>query len=122
MKELTAPFVDNSNRRQSSLVSAVTFDVAIGASETTAYTGLANQFFLIRKLAIVNRTGGGIATVVNIGATAWYSATVATLTTDVVDELSGFLLAPSTNISATGENVRIVGWGIRVEGSEGWTL
>lgn len=122
MSELNAPFVDNTNRRQSSLVTAVTFDTVIGATATTAYTGVANQFFLIRKVAFINPTGGAITGVLNVGANPWYSASVATLAVDVIEEFGGFLIPPSTNLSATGQNLRIVGWGLRVAGGDTWLL
>ncbi len=117
-----AQYVEQGTRRPESLASAVVFDVAVGASETTVYTGKANQYFLIRRIALVNRTGGAINGAINVGANTWYSASVASNTIDVVDELGGFLLNPSVNLSATGQNLRVVGWGVRVTGGEDWTL
>ncbi len=117
-----AQYVEQGTRRPESLASAVVFDAVIGASATTIYTGRANQYFLIRKIALVNRTGGGIATAVLVNGNTWYSATVASNAIDVVDEMEGMLINPSVNITATGQDVRVIGWGVRVTGGEDWTL
>jgi hypothetical protein len=117
-----AQYVEQGTRRPSSLKSAIVFDVAITASATTFYTGKAGEYLLLRKIALVNRTGGGITGAISVGANVWYSASVGTNSIDVVDELAGFLVNPSVNLSATGENLRVVGWGVRVAGGEDWTL
>jgi hypothetical protein len=117
-----AQYVEQSTRRPSSLSSAVVFDVSIGASATTFYTGKPGEFFLIRRIALVNRTGGSINGAISVGANVWFSAAVGSNTIDVVDELAGFLINPSIDLSATGQNLRVVGWGVRVTGGEDWTL
>lgn len=117
-----AQYVEQGTRRPSSLQSPVVFDVSVGASATTVYTGKPVEFFLIRRIALVNRTGGAISGAVLVSGNTWYSASVASNTIDVVDELAGFLINPSVNITATGENIRVVGWGVRVTGGEDWTL
>ncbi len=117
-----AQYVEQGSRRPESLASAVVFDVSVGASATTFYVGKPAQFFLIRRIALVNRTGGAINGAVNVGPNTWYSASVPSNTIDVVDELAGFLINPSVNLAATGQDLRVVGWGVRVTGGEDWTL
>lgn len=120
--KLGAPYTEQQSRRQSSLVTPEAFDVVIGASATTIYTGRDAQSFLIRKIAIVNPTGGGITGVILVGGNQWYSASVGAGAIDLVSEIEGFLIDPSTNITATGQNLRVVGWGLRIQGGDAWAL
>ena len=117
-----AQYVEQGTRRPSSLQSPVVFDVSVGATATTVYTGKPVEFFLLRRIALVNRTGGAISGEIRVGGNTWYSASVPSNTIDVVDELTGFLINPAIDLSATGQNLRVVGWGVRVTGGEDWTL
>lgn len=119
---LNAPFFEQESRRETSLVTPVTFDVDIGAGTATVYTGIADQAFLIRAMAVINDTLGSITITVNVGGNPWFQESRGTLTVSRISELEGMLIAPSTNITATGENLRLVGWGLRVQGGSDWVL
>lgn len=119
----SAPFVEQQVRRQSSLVTPETFEVDIGASSTTIYTVRSNEHFLLRKIIVVNDTGGAINFALTVGGTTWVPTTSIGATTVVENnELSGMLFDPDAALAATGQNLRVVGWGVRVFGGDGWTL
>ncbi len=122
MTELSAPFIEQGNRRQSSFVTPVPFSVLIGASSTTIYTGLASQMFLLRALAVVNDRASAITLAITVGGAEWYTGSVAADTVTRLSAIEGMLLPASTNIAATGQNLRLIGWGVRVTGGDAWAL
>ena len=119
----SAPFVEQQVRRQSSLVTPETFEVDIGASSTTIYTVRSNEYFLLRKIIVVNDTGGAINFALTVGGTTWVPATSIAATTAVAETaMEGVLFDSDAAIAATGQNLRVVGWGVRVFGGDGWAL
>lgn len=119
---LNAPFTEQQQRRQGNLVSPVAVSADIGATAATLYTGIADQSFLIRGLLVHNDTGGAITLAVSVNGAVWYSASVAAGATDRIEELEGMLIAPSVDVTATGQNLRVYGWGLRVQGGDAWAL
>lgn len=115
-------YVDQTTRRQSSLVSPVVFDVLIGATSTAIYTGIADASFLIRKLAVIDDTVGAVTLTITVDGNQWYTASIASDAFTQLTAFEGMLIDPSIDIAATGENLRIVGWGIRVGGGDTWVL
>lgn len=122
MSELNAPFFEQANRRQTSFVTPVTFDVLVGATSTTIYTGVAGQSFLIRALAAVDDTASPVTLTINVGANEWFDDSIAADSTVRISALEGMLIPPSTNITATGNTLRVIGWGLRIAGGDAWVL
>lgn len=119
----TAGYVEQSVRRQESLVTPITFDSAIGAGATVFYSGKADEFFLIRKVSVANTTGGAILFGLSVGANSWVAAnSIAANTTVEIESVGGILIGTDDDISATGNGLRVFGWGIRVRGGDGWAL
>ena len=119
----SAPFVEQQVRRQSSLVTPETFEVDIGASSTTIYTVRSNEHFLLRKIIVVNDTGGAINFALTVGGTTWVPTTSIAATTAVAETaMEGVLFDSDAAIAVTGQNLRVVGWGVRVFGGDGWAL
>lgn len=119
---LGAPFVDQSTRRQSNLVTPVAFDVVVGATSTDIYAGASDRSFLVRSLAVVNPTGGGITATITVNGNQWYTASAGANSITRITSIEGVLIDPGVDIAATGQNLRIVGWGVRISGSAEWVL
>lgn len=121
--KLSAPYVEQETRRGRSLVTPITFDVALGGSPTTIYTGLEDFSLLLRKALVVNNTAGALSFTMRVGGNVIIPSTnIATLTTTVLTEVEGFLVNAETDVTATGSGLRLVGWGVKVQGGDGWVL
>lgn len=119
---LKTPYFEQQTRRQASLVTPVAFDVVVGATATDIYTGADDRAFLIRALAVVNDTGGAISATLTVNANQWYTASAGANSITRVAAMEGILIDPAIDIAATGQNLRIVGWGLRVSGGDTWAL
>lgn len=108
-----------------SLVSGDTFSVDIAsdvAPGTTIYTARADAFFRIRKAAAVNATGGQTTLNIYVNGELWYTEGVGPNSTSALEGFSGQAIPPSATLSATGDGLRIVGWGIQAQGGPTWFL
>ena len=112
-------------QRQKSLVTPVPFSVALGTSSTTIYTAREGEFFLLRKFVIANTTGSSSNLTLTVGGDTFLSSeAIAANTTVAEDGLEGFLIDDTSNLAGLGSVVglRAFGWGIRVQGGDGWAL
>ena len=117
--------VDQERRRQRSLSTPVTFSVALGTSSTTIYTAKADELFLIRKFVVSNTTGASVTVSIDIGGNAIVSSeAIAANTAIAEDGFSGLLIDAGADIEGSGDAVglRVIGWGLRVEGGSDWVL
>lgn len=122
-RRLSASYVEQQTRREQSLVTPITFDVALGATDTTIYTGSADFSLLLRKLIVVNDTAGAINFTFKVDGNVVVPATSISASTAFEEEgLAGFLVDPSKDLAATGNGMRAVGWGVRVQGGSEWVL
>lgn len=117
-------FPDRVQRRNNTLIAPDFFDVAIGATSTTIYTGRSDRFFLIRKIVVINNTGGAINLAMTVNSNPFVpTISIPANTGSSISELEGYLLDVSEDIAATGQNLRIRGWGVMVfGGGDLWTL
>lgn len=121
--KLNAPFVEQETRRGESLVTPFTFDVTLGASPTTIYAGTAEFSFLLRKVIVVNSTAGAINLVMRInGSIVVPTVSIAANTAVEEEALDGLLLNAEVDFTGTGGGLRVLGWGVRVAGGDGWAL
>src|SRR6056297_2696698 len=119
MRPLGPQFIDQQQRRPKSLVTPIPFGAALGTSASTIYTGLTNEYLLIRHIAVENTTGGAVSLTLSQGTTAWVTAqSIAANTTAIVAGLNGMLLDAGDNLTGLGSasGLRIFGWGLRIEG------
>ena len=120
--KLEAPFIEQEQRRGKSLVTPVSFDVILGATSTAIYTGKNNRSYLIRALAIVNDTAGAVTVTITGDGNQWFTQSIGVDSVVRVSDLEGLLLDPSVDLAGTGNGLRAVGWGLRVEGGDTWSL
>ena len=113
---------DRRDVRLPSLVTPVNFDVAIGTSATTLYTGN-DDFFVIKAITVVNPTGGSLTlSSITGGGNSWVTNTVINANTSVTEiGLAGQALAPNDDLEATGSatGLRAFGWGLRIKSGDG---
>ena len=127
---LQAPFVEQNIRRQASLITPVTFNVDMGLTDTTIYTGVTGKFFLIRAISCCNHTAGhgsssAIALTLTYQSDHWLDAfSVATNTTVPIEGLVGTMLADGENLSGLSDDIQttVFGWGLQIEGGDSWRL
>lgn len=94
--------------------SLVTFGVTIGASATTIYTGT-DLHFLIKKLYAVNDTAGALDFELSLGSNVIIPATsIGSKAESLFTGLDGLVIPPSLDLTATGENLYVYGWGYPV--------
>lgn len=92
----------------------VTFSTTIGATSTTIYTGT-DHHFLIKKLIVSNDTGGNINFELSLGSNVLIPAVaVGTKTESYYSDLDNLVIPPSLNLTGTGENLYVYGWGYPV--------
>lgn len=120
--KLQAPFVEQEQRRGRSLLTPVVFDVSLTASPTAIVTGNDEQSFLIRALAVVNDTAGAITGVLRVDGNQWYTQSFGAGSMTRISQIEGMLIDPETDLTGTGNTLRVVGWGVRIAGGDTWVL
>jgi len=91
--------------------SIVTFSADIGASATTIYTGT-DSYFLIKKIIASNDTVGNIDFSLLLGSDVLIpDVTVGTKSETFYSDLSDLVIPPSLDLTATGQNLYVYGWG-----------
>lgn len=122
---LGAPFVDQSTRRATSLITPLPFDVDLGTGATSVYVGILAKFFLIRAISVCNTTASPINLTVTKNGSDWVTAhPIPANTTESVEGLGGILISDSQSITAlgSGAGLTLFGWGLRIDGGDSWIL
>jgi len=119
---LQRTYVDQSQQRQESLQTPITFNVALGATSTAIYTGISARLFMVQRLAIVNPTAGAITASITVGGVQWYTSSVAANTSTRLSIFEMMLIDVSVDIAGSGNGLYCAGWGVRVGGGDKWGL
>lgn len=115
-------FIDQQQRRQRTLATPIKFSVALGTN-TTIYTGIVDQFFLVREAFIANTTVASVELTLTGGGDSWITGqSIPANTTTVLEGLKGAMLLDSEDIVGSGSGLVVYGWGLRIEGANDWTL
>lgn len=129
MKELNAPFIEQSNRRQASFQSPIR--LAITPLQTTASTLLTVKTgfdFIVRHLWVANTTGGAVTYTLHFVPAAGSPATanmaiaarsLGANASEVVAVAVGHRLLPGESIRAlcaTNSAINMGGWGHYIQG------
>lgn len=119
---LDVPVVEQEQRRKTSFVTPLTFSESLVAT-TTLYAGDSRNYFLIRKVIVSNNTAVPVNFRVTVNGEVWVPDTsIPAFTVQESDALAGLLIEPEYDIQATGNGLRVAGWGVRVEGGDQWVL
>lgn len=105
--------------RDAALVTPVMFDTLLGAGGATLYAGN-DAVFVIKALAAVNPSGGAVNLALSVNGNVWVPSTAVAAGGLLDARLVGQAIAPGLNLTATGNGLRVYGWGLRVAG--GWSI
>ena len=115
-------YVDQDQRRKDTLVTPITF-FATAATDTVAYAGVPDQYFLIRSISVANTTGLAVNLTLKVGGNSWVTArTVMGNQTQSIEGVAGQMLADGDDLTVTGAGLLVFGWGLRIRGATEWTL
>lgn len=129
MRELTAPFVDNSNRRQASFQTPVRLPITpLQTTASTLLTVLDGLEFWIVHLWVANTTGGAVSYTLHFvpsgGSPAAANMAVsarslAANSSEIVEVAVNHRLRPGESIRAlcgTNNAINMGGWGYYIQG------
>jgi hypothetical protein len=120
------PTETRENLRPKSLITPAYFELDLSDTESTFYSGLDQFSLLIRRITIANDTGASIETAINAGGSLIYIDTISDGMTVAAEASEGLLIKPSEDLSAYNDvatsGSRLIGWGLKIQGGDTWTL